>query len=81
MSYPRIRYWRRFSDKIISISNKDGAVLQRFLQISRLNNTLFNNYEILDFQHYRKYRSKGKILTFLQMSPEEQRFKFLVGRN
>lgn len=81
MSYPRIRYWRRFSDKIISVSNKDGAVLQRFLQMSRLNDSIFDSYEILDYQRYRIVRKRGKIADFFQLPSNEQRFQFLVSKN
>ncbi|HET8572609.1 MAG TPA: hypothetical protein VFL76_01950 [Edaphocola sp.] len=81
MSVKNIRVWRRYSDRILALSEPDGVYLDEYIRKIRISGAIYEHYELLDFQHYRKYRRKGKIIAFLQMSPEEQRFKFLVGKN
>lgn len=81
MSDSRIRYWRRFSDRIISVSVRDGVVLRDFILQGRRNKSIFKNYEILDFQRYKIIKKPGKIADFILTGQEEQRFRFLVGRN
>lgn len=82
MSYSQTRYWRRFSDKIVAISNTDGLILHDFIQQSRINKTIFNNYEILDFQRYRIIRKPSKIADFIfATTPAKQRFRFLINKN
>lgn len=81
MSDSRIRYWRRFSDRIISVSARDGAILRDFIRHSRSNKSIFKNYEILDFQRYKVIKKTSRIADFILTGQEEQRFRFLVGKN
>jgi len=81
MSVKNIRIWRRYSDGILALSEQDSCCLGNYIRQARLSGAIYEHYELLDFQRYRKYRRKAKIINFLQMPPEEQQFKFLVGRN
>lgn len=81
MSVKNIRTWRRYSDRTLALSEPDGAYLDNYIRQARMSGKIYEHYELLDFQRYRKYRRKSKIIAFLQMSPQEQRFRFLVGCN
>lgn len=81
MSDSRIRYWRRFSSRIISVSSQDGVILRDFILRIRSDKSIFQNYEILDFQRYKVIKKTSKIVDFILSGKEEQRFRFLVGKN
>jgi len=81
MSVKNARIWRHYSDEILALSEKDSNCLYRYIRRARLSGSVYAHYELLDFQRYRKYQRKSRIVAFFQMTEEEQRFRFLIGKN
>lgn len=81
MSVKNIRIWRRFSDGTLALNERERNSLNVFLRQMRLSEAVYAHYELLDFQRYRKFQRKSRIIAFLQMTDEEQQFRFLVGKN
>lgn len=81
MSVKNVRIWRHYSDAILALSEKDRDCLYVYIRQVRMSGSVYANYELLDFQRYRKYQRKSRIVAFSQMTAEEQRFRFLIGKN
>lgn len=81
MADSKIKYFKKFSDKIIAVSYRDGAALHYFLRKKRLDKSIFDSYEILDFQRYRIIHKRAKVADFIHAELNEQIFKFLVNKN
>lgn len=81
MAAQNIKYWYNFAQNIICINYLDAVILEDFLSQGKTSGDIFDSFEILDFQRYRKIRKRRIIASFHQLTPSEGRFLFLVNKN
>ena len=81
MADSKTKQWVHYSNDILALTEQNGVQLELFIYRSRLDNSIFKSFQLLDYNRYRIISKASKIAAFMRSHSEDMRFKFLYCNN